>query len=226
MSTSTLAMTLQGYHLTFDAEFDDYAAPLLFQDGGAFYPDLQWFGNLRTLSYSQEQETYVDPSYAPDPVSPFSVANGLLTITARPTPGLPTPWSSGALDLGHLRSKYAYFEMRAELPASQACGRPSADRPHLDRQPGDRHHGGAGEKRHHRLPGRPAAARQRLFRRLPHLWRAVGIGQDHLLHRWPGHLGRHQRPHGQCLRGLHHRQPGGGRHLGRPGQFHHPISGH
>ena len=120
MSTSTLATTLQGYHLTFDAEFNDPTAPLLFQDGGAFYPDLQWFGNLRTLSYSQEQETYVDPSYAPDPVSPFSVANGLLTITAQPTPGLPTPWSSGALETsGTFAQKYGYFEMRAELPASQ-----------------------------------------------------------------------------------------------------------
>lgn len=80
-----------------------------------------------TLSSNGEQQWYINPSYEPTAsVNPFSVNNGVLTITAAPasqaiqaeingydyTSGMLTTYSSFA-------QTYGYFEMRADMPNDQ-----------------------------------------------------------------------------------------------------------
>ncbi|MQW46468.1 endo-1,3-1,4-beta-glycanase ExsH [Sinorhizobium meliloti] len=80
-----------------------------------------------TLSSNGEQQWYINPSYEPTAsVNPFSVNNGVLTITAAPaseaiqaeingydyTSGMLTTYSSFA-------QTYGYFEMRADMPDDQ-----------------------------------------------------------------------------------------------------------
>jgi beta-glucanase (GH16 family) len=128
-------LDLTGYRQTFAAEFNDPAAPLFLSEGGPFTPYLAHWGNLRSFSDNNEQQTYVDPSLGRTPHNPFTVAGGHLTITARPTPdslrdAVSTPYVSGALETsGGPASEgphpngfwqhYGYWEMRAQLPAGQ-----------------------------------------------------------------------------------------------------------
>jgi beta-glucanase (GH16 family) len=84
-----------------------------------------------TRPFNQEQEWYlradhlIGGSGAALP-NPFSVHNGILTITAAPSdPALRPdlggqPYTSGMINTSHSFSQtYGYFEMRAELPAGQ-----------------------------------------------------------------------------------------------------------
>src|SRR4051812_466582 len=84
-----------------------------------------------TNPYNNELEWYVDPTYQPsngEPAlpNPFSIADGILDITAAPTdPSIQSlidgqQYTSGMINTFHSFSQtYGYFEMRAELPAGQ-----------------------------------------------------------------------------------------------------------
>jgi beta-glucanase (GH16 family) len=88
-------------------------------------------GTNRTLTVNHEAQIYVDPGYAgtgatPLGLNPFSISNGVLSITAAPTPSalLPVlynlPYTSGMLTTdGTFAQEYGYFEMRAQAPAGQ-----------------------------------------------------------------------------------------------------------
>jgi beta-glucanase (GH16 family) len=70
----------------------------------------------RTLATNNELEYYSDPSVGYDP---FTVQNGVLTITAQPESNPDSlPYDSGVITTeGSFSQLYGYFDMRAELPA-------------------------------------------------------------------------------------------------------------
>jgi beta-glucanase (GH16 family)/Ca2+-binding RTX toxin-like protein len=84
-----------------------------------------------TLRTNNEKELYVDPSFpgwgeTPVGVNPFSVAGGVLTISARPTSDAAKEdlwyykYTSGLLTTANSFSQtYGYFEVRAQMPAGQ-----------------------------------------------------------------------------------------------------------
>lgn len=105
-----IAVSLLGYHLTFDAEMNGPA------DLSAF--TYAFANGDTTLWTNREAETYVpyDPN---DPATPFSFENGALTITARPDPAHPGRYLSGMLSTSGIFSQSSgYFEMRAKTPAA------------------------------------------------------------------------------------------------------------
>ncbi|MCA0002634.1 family 16 glycosylhydrolase [Mesorhizobium sp. B264B1A] len=85
-----------------------------------------WWGapNGSTLSSNGELQWYIDANYGPtSSVHPFSVENGVLTITAAQAPEDIKPlinnyeYTSGILTTHESFSQtYGYFEMRADLP--------------------------------------------------------------------------------------------------------------
>jgi beta-glucanase (GH16 family) len=125
-------------HLTFDDEFNSlnlwngqsgtWATTYLFADPN---------GNGSSLPSNGEQEWYVNSMYAPTSgVHPWTVANGVLSLTAQPTdpsisgllgyangqgPGLGSyAYTSGLITSAHsFAQTYGYFEMSAKLPAGQ-----------------------------------------------------------------------------------------------------------
>ena len=86
-------------------------------------------GSDRFLAVSHEAQIYVDPAYAgtgttPLGLNPFAINNGVLSITAAPTPPALAPllynqpYTSGLLTTNNtFAQQYGYFEMRAQLPA-------------------------------------------------------------------------------------------------------------
>ena len=84
-----------------------------------------------TLQSNNEQEIYVDPSYAGSGttalgLNPFSINNGVLTITATNTPTADLSvlnnykYTSGLLTTEKsFTQTYGYFEIKAELPSGQ-----------------------------------------------------------------------------------------------------------
>jgi serralysin len=94
------------------------------------HPDGRWDTKFatgdRTLPNNAELEIYVDRDFKGLGIDPFSVKNGVLTITARPAPeslrsklgGL--RYTSGLLTSEHsFAQTYGYFEVRARLPAGK-----------------------------------------------------------------------------------------------------------
>jgi beta-glucanase (GH16 family) len=85
------------------------------------------YGNGSTLQSNGEQEWYInnlDPATAS--ITPWTVQNGILNLTAAPAPANIQPlinnyqYTSGLLETSHSFSQtYGYFEMKAELPAGQ-----------------------------------------------------------------------------------------------------------
>jgi len=121
--------TPAGLHLTFDDEFNSLSLNMgTASTAGGIWTTYYSGWGVRTLSGNAEQELYVDPSYAgssgsPLGLNPFSDQNGVLTITASPTPSQDLqylgnmPYISGQLNTQNSFSQtYGYFEMRAELP--------------------------------------------------------------------------------------------------------------
>ncbi len=115
--------------LTFSEDFNSFnlwngTSGLDTRPGWAMWPQ---FDSGFTESGNGEQEWFIQPGDAQTAsVNPFSVQNGVLTISANPTPSsmLPyvnnQPYTSGWIDTYHEFSQtYGYFEMRAELPAGQ-----------------------------------------------------------------------------------------------------------
>ncbi len=86
--------------------------------------------DLRTLKWNKELQLYLDPDFRPAKaagrslgLNPFSVKDGVLTISVRPTPAeLVEPlggfrYVSGLITSQPVfRQTYGYFEMRARLP--------------------------------------------------------------------------------------------------------------
>ena len=122
---------------TFAADFDSYPS-LYDSDTGAgvwttHFNHGSFTGPKSNLSHANndEQQIYVDPSYAgsgstPLGLDPFSVKDGVLTITAQKTPAddLGALWNhkytSGLLTTADtFYQQYGYFEMKAAMPSGQ-----------------------------------------------------------------------------------------------------------
>ena len=80
-----------------------------------------------SLPSNGEQEWYINSTYAPTTsVKPWTVSNGVLTLTAQPASGSVQPlidgyqYTSGMINTyNSFSQQYGYFEMRAQLPAGQ-----------------------------------------------------------------------------------------------------------
>ena len=107
------------YHLTFDDEFNAYN-PERWQTSD--------FWGMRNNSGDYQAQWFADPAFAPkdegkQPYMPFSARDGVLSITAQPTPNEiyngpgKHPYVSGQLTSAHkFTQRYGYFELRAKLP--------------------------------------------------------------------------------------------------------------
>jgi hypothetical protein len=119
--------------LTFSDEFNDLSLYDPSTGTGRWRADFG--GNLKdqwayTLVSNGEQQAYVKPGFygrgdQDIDVNPFSISNGVLTITASRTSGEDAyavwnrDFTSGMLNtLGMFEQKYGYFEIRAELPTA------------------------------------------------------------------------------------------------------------
>lgn len=109
-----------GAKLLFASEFDS---------ANDFLQGMKWKtswplgAGVHSASTPGEMQIYVDvrkgDKIAP---SPFSVADSILTITARPTPGLPSPftYTSGCMSTAGLFSfQYGYAEIRCQAPSGK-----------------------------------------------------------------------------------------------------------
>ena len=107
---------------------DDFNSLSLWNGHNGIWDTNFWWGqpNGSTLTRNGELQWYIDANYGPtSSVHPFSVQNGILTITAAQAPADIKPlinnydYTSGLLTTHDSFSQtYGYFEMRAELPTS------------------------------------------------------------------------------------------------------------
>ncbi|QRM57521.1 family 16 glycosylhydrolase [Sinorhizobium sp. BG8] len=82
-----------------------------------------------TIDVNGELQWYINPNYAgTKAVNPFSVQNGVLTITAEQTPASIKgqidnfKYTSGLINTySSFSQKYGYFEMRADMPTEQGA---------------------------------------------------------------------------------------------------------
>lgn len=107
---------------------DDFNTLSLHENGaGTWDPKFSWAPDKGSTLNTDELEWYVNPSYAPTAsANPFSVNNGVLTISAEPTTDA-VKWALGGADYtsgvltthSTFSQTYGYFEMRAEMPTEQ-----------------------------------------------------------------------------------------------------------
>jgi beta-glucanase (GH16 family) len=114
---------------------DEFNSLSLTMNGGTW---LTQFGNgttptvgMRTLASNGELEVYMDAAYKGTGktalgINPFSIDNGVLTITAAPTPKSDLsvlgnlPYTSGLLTTRTtFAQEYGYFEIKAKMPSGQ-----------------------------------------------------------------------------------------------------------
>lgn len=109
--------SMPGMRLTFNEEFDGFSASAT-GSGTVWKTTYKINDQLRTLSSNKEAQYYSDSSVG---VNPFSVQDGILTITAAPGSNpLNLPYNSGAITTAKsFGQQYGYFEVRAQLPAGQ-----------------------------------------------------------------------------------------------------------
>lgn len=118
-----LSLDRSALALSFSDEFDT----LDLRDGsGGTWDTNFWWGqpNGSTLAENGELQWYIDADYGPtSSVNPFSVEDGILTITAARAPDAIRPYinnheyTSGLLTTyGSFSQTYGYFEMRADMP--------------------------------------------------------------------------------------------------------------
>ena len=132
-----LGVSLAGYHQTFSEEFNSLSlwnGQSGAKSAGVWSTDYGYGATSnslgsRTLTSNNEKEIYVDPNFTGSGtkalgLNPFSLNNGVLTITASqiPTADKALIWGynyqSGLLTTKHTFSQeYGYFEVRAELPS-------------------------------------------------------------------------------------------------------------
>ncbi|WP_448192964.1 family 16 glycosylhydrolase, partial [Azospirillum sp. sgz301742] len=107
--------------LLFDDEFDTFDA---YSKSDAWRTAYTWGAST---VINGEKGYYVDTEHAgttgpAGAVNPFSVSNGVLTITSAPATGLPSgqPYTSGVISsMGSFERQYGYYEMRADMPGGQ-----------------------------------------------------------------------------------------------------------
>src|SRR5215469_9318569 len=114
--------------LTFDDEFNSLS--LWNGTSGTWdtvAPYVPLNGNGYSLPSNGEQEWYINSNYAPTAsVTPWTVNNGIMTLTAAPAPSSIQPlisgyqYTSGQINTSQSFSQlYGFFEMRGQLPAGQ-----------------------------------------------------------------------------------------------------------
>jgi serralysin len=119
-----MALPISGLKLTYDEEFNSisYAGGAKMTTGDHTW-NTTMSGGSRSLSGNNEEQIYIDPGYKGLGVNPFSVNNGVLTITAAPASSTVRSqtgydYTSGALTTQNIfTQQYGYFEVRAKLPA-------------------------------------------------------------------------------------------------------------
>ncbi len=116
-----------GMQLSFGEEFNGTMLP---DDPAAIY-NTTFPGNYRWLAPNGEKQIYLDRDYrAADGsavgINPFSMGDGTLTITARPTPAADLaklayqPYTSGMINTAQTAEfKYGYIEFRADFPGGK-----------------------------------------------------------------------------------------------------------
>ena len=124
-----LGLDTSRLNLTFDDEFDTLS---LHSQGGTWWTTFGSGGtptSTRTLPNNGDRQLYVDPGYTgtgstPLGLNPFSINNGILSITADKAPSGDLQYLSGyQYTSGLLTTKttfhqqYGYFEVRAKMPA-------------------------------------------------------------------------------------------------------------
>ena len=121
---SAQVLDRHGFRLVFDDHFAEFRLRSAQDPDGRW--DTKFASGDRTLPANGEEEIYVDPDYLGLGLNPFSVANGMLTITARPAGGALRQrlgghdYISGLLTTEHsFAQTYGYFELRAHLPAGK-----------------------------------------------------------------------------------------------------------
>jgi Ca2+-binding RTX toxin-like protein len=121
--------------LTFADEFNSLSLQNKSAGGGIWGTSYTWSGYTSESAHNiaGEQEVYVDPQFAGTGttalgLNPFSLSNGVLTITAAPTPDAmkaslwDLDYTSGLLTTkGAFAQQYGYFEMRADLPDAKGA---------------------------------------------------------------------------------------------------------
>ncbi|CAN7397270.1 family 16 glycosylhydrolase [Mesorhizobium amorphae] len=121
-----LALDRSHLELTFADEFDTLS--LWNGSSGTWDSNFWWGGaNGSSLTGNNELQWYIDTSYAPtSTVNPFSVNDGVLTITAARAPEAIKPYinnyqyTSGLLTTYEsFAQTYGYFEIRADMPEKQ-----------------------------------------------------------------------------------------------------------
>jgi beta-glucanase (GH16 family) len=134
-NTTVSALNASQFQLTLDRSdltqtfSDDFNTLSLHSGTTGTWDAKYWWAPTQgsTLSGNGEQEWYINPAYAPTAsVDPFSVSNGVLTISAEKTPTSIKPlvgnanYTSGMLNTYSTFSQtYGYFEMRADMPSNQ-----------------------------------------------------------------------------------------------------------
>lgn len=123
-----LTLDRSALNLTFSDDFDSLS--LRNGDQGTWDAKYWWAPEKGgTLSGNGELQWYVNPNYGPTAsVNPFSVHDGVLTITAAPTPDAIKSevdghdYTSGMLNThSTFAQTYGYFEMRADMPGEQGA---------------------------------------------------------------------------------------------------------
>ncbi|UVK37514.1 family 16 glycosylhydrolase [Mesorhizobium sp. AR10] len=121
-----LALDRSALELSFS---DDFNTLDLWNGSSGTWDSNFWWGaaNGSTLTDNNELQWYVDTDYAPtSSVNPFSVEDGILTITAARAPEAIRPfindyqYTSGVLTTYEsFAQTYGYFEIRADMPEKQ-----------------------------------------------------------------------------------------------------------
>ncbi|MER8482148.1 family 16 glycosylhydrolase [Mesorhizobium sp. M1322] len=121
-----LAVDRSALELTFSDEFDTLD---LWNGSSGTWDSNFWWGaaNGSSLTGNNELQWYIDTNYAPtSSVNPFSVEDGVLTITAARAPEAIRPYinnyqyTSGLLTTYEsFAQTYGYFEIRADMPEKQ-----------------------------------------------------------------------------------------------------------
>lgn len=122
----------EGYRLSFGDDFDDADVGRINEHAKGSRPGAPaWrsrYRHERATIINGEKQVYVDPAYAGSAsqqlgLQPFAIADGVLTISARPADEKSLPYLgkqrhvSGCIttELTHWQ-QYGYFEMRAHMP--------------------------------------------------------------------------------------------------------------
>ncbi|PAQ10937.1 family 16 glycosylhydrolase [Mesorhizobium temperatum] len=123
-----LAVDRSALELTFSDEFDTLD---LWNGSSGTWDSNYWWGaeNGSTLTSNNDLQWYIDTDYAPTrSVNPFSVEDGVLTITAARAPEAIRPYinnyqyTSGLLTTYEsFAQTYGYFEIRADMPETQGA---------------------------------------------------------------------------------------------------------